>query len=705
MTDGLRTPRRSSGCPHAARLFVAPLLLAVPCAARAQDAPPPAIEEAGQAPTATLDAMPDIGVDWPDMGQPDSIAPLPESPAGDVPAEDQARTAAPADATPSADQDADAAATAQSADEADPIDAPTSFSDASEERRYTVQLNGIDAIADAQFTLRFDELSVLRQGQGKPANLAQINRRMKEDGELLDRLLRAKGYYAARIRSAVAPPPPGSDRLSVNFTIVPGTQYLLESVDVTGLVETAGQEAQLRAAFPPKAGDPVDADAILAGRDALTTKLAESGFPFARVDEPEVRIDHEERKGDLDIIVTPGGFRRFGSIRMDDTRLFDAHHVQEIARFDPGDTYMASDVEDLRRAIVATGLVSSVSLKPVETGDGEHVDLDVVMRPAPLRTIAGELGYGTGEGYRAEVSWQHRNLLPPEGAVTLRGVIGTQEQTASATYRRNNFHRRDNVLTGLLSISNIRRDAYDARTITVAGGLERQTNILFQKNWVWRVGAELVASDEADAFSEGARRTFLIAAVPLSLTYDGSDDLLNPTKGFRLGGRFSPELSFQNSTFGYAKVQVDGSVYQPMGDRVVVAARARFGTIFGSTTDRIAPSRRFYAGGGASVRGYGYQAIGPRYGEDDDPVGGKSLAEFSLESRIRFGNFGVVPFVDAGNISTSFLPRFRDLRIGAGMGVRYYSNFGPIRVDVGTPLNPQSGDPKIAVYVSLGQAF
>jgi len=366
---------------------------------------------------------------------------------------------------------------------------------------------------------------------------------------------------------------------------------------------------------------------------------------------------------------------------------------------------MASDVEDLRQALVATGLVSSLSMTPKDAGDGEHVDLAIDARPAPLRTIAGELGYGTGEGYRAEVSWTHRNFFPPEGSVTLRGVLGTQEQTASFTYRRNNFRRRDNVLTGLLSVSNIKRDAYDARTVTLSGSLERQTNILFQKKWVWRVGGELIASDEADAFSNGNRRTFFIGAVPLSLTYDGSDDLLNPTKGFRLGGRFSPELSFQNSTFAYARVQVDGSVYQPMTDRVVLAARARFGTILGSTVDRIAPSRRFYAGGGASVRGYGYQAIGPRYGPDDDPVGGKSLAEFSLESRIRFGNFGLVPFVDAGNISTSFLPRFRDLRIGAGMGVRYYSSFGPIRIDVGTPINPQPGDPKVAVYVSLGQAF
>ncbi|MBH1992731.1 MAG: outer membrane protein assembly factor [Sphingomonadaceae bacterium] len=692
MTHGFRARRYNSGCAPVASFLLAPLLLALPCVAHAQvagvarpEVAPEPVPDVDQ----SLDAMPDIGLDWPDMDQVDSIAPLPDDPV-DVQV-----------ATPESTPDVPVAV--------EPIDGVAAASDMAadtgEERRYMVQLTGIDAIADAQFTQRFDELSALRLGQDKSANLAQINRRIKEDSDLLDRLLRAKGYYAARIRGTVAAPPAGGDRLAVTFDINPGTQYLLASVDVTGLAETREREAKLREAFPPKVGDPVDADAILAGRDKLVTALSESGFPFATVDEPDVRIDHEERKGDLDIIVTPGGYRTFGAIRLNDERLFSARHVQEIARFDPGDTYMASDVEDLRRAIVATGLVSSVSLTPKDQGDGEHVDLAVDVRPAPLRTIAGELGYGTGEGYRAEVSWQHRNFFPPEGAVTVRGVIGTQEQTGAFSYRRNNFHRRDNVLTGLLSISNIRRDAYDARTITLSGGLERQTNILFQKNWVWRFGAELIASDEADAFSGGARRTFLIAAVPLGLTYDGSDDLLNPTTGFRLGGRVSPELSFQNKTFGYTRVQVDGSIYQPMSEKIVVAARARFGTILGSNVEQIAPSRRFYAGGGASVRGYGYQAIGPRYGKDNDPVGGKSLAEFSLEARVRFGNFGVVPFVDAGNISTSFLPRFRDLRIGAGMGVRYYSSFGPIRVDVGTPINPQSGDPKIAVYVSLGQAF
>ncbi|MDX3900244.1 MAG: BamA/TamA family outer membrane protein [Sphingobium sp.] len=688
MTHGSRTCR-SFGRPLATCLVWAPLALAsaAPHAAIAQPPPVARTVPSGEAPVETpLDAMPDIGVAWPDMEQADSVTPIPPDPE-DRGAATQAELLAP-DPAPTIGEDA------------------ASFADSGEERRYSVTLTGLDGIADDQFTARFDELSVLKQGEGKAANLAQINRRIKEDGDLLDRLLRAKGYYAARVRGSVAAPPAGSDRLAVGFDIVPGTLYLLQSVDLMGLESTGDRQPALRAAFPVAVGDPVDADRILAAQGSLAAALGENGFPFAKVDEPEVRIDHEERKGDLDIVVTPGGFRSFGRIVMANEDLFSARHVQRIARFDPGDVYMASDVEDLRRALVATGLVSSVTLTPRDAGDGGHVDIAVDARPAPLRTIAGELGYGTGEGYRAEVSWQHRNLLPPEGAVTLRGVVGTQEQTASASYRRNNFMRRDNVLTGLVSVSNIRRDAYDARTITLAGGLERQTNIIFQKKWVWRVGAELVASDEADSFSKivGGRRTFFIAALPLSLTYDGSDDLLNPSRGFRLGGRLSPELSFHNGTFGYARAQVDGSIYQPMSDRVVMAARARFGTIVGSDVSAIAPSRRYYAGGGGSVRGYGYQAIGPR-DSNNDPIGGKSLAEFSLEARVRFGNFGVVPFVDAGNISTSFLPRFRDLRIGAGVGARYYSSFGPIRVDVGTPVNPQPGDPRVAVYVSLGQAF
>jgi translocation and assembly module TamA len=707
---------------------------------------PPAQDLSGPAPDpqSPLQDMPDIGVAWPDMGQADSIQPI-------VPTADDVASQAASDAdaatrnaseaaaggaagstgtetatgtgtgsaagtgastgtTPGAPNPTvpvDSAADDDTPDTAQPTATATDSETMNAERRYTVQLSGLDEIADAQFNQRFHELSVLRQGEGKPANLAQINRRIKEDQDVLDRLMRAKGYYDARIRGSVSLPEAGGDRLVVRMDVVPGTLYTLASVDVEGLESTGDKAGKLRERFTVKVGDPINADAIVTAQTTLTTALGENGFPFAKVNDPEIRVDHEEQKGDLDIVIAPGGYRSFGKIIVSDESIFSARHVQGIARFDPGDPYMASDLQDLRRALVQTGLVSSVTLTPKDAGDGTHVDTLVDVTAAPYRTVAGEIGYGTGEGFRLEGSWQHRNFFPPEGAITVRGVAATQEQSGSLTYRRGNFRKRDQVFTGLFAISNINRNAYSARTVQVSGTLERQTNIIFQKKWVWSVGTELLATNESDGLSKiagGGRRTYFIGALPSSLTYDGSDDLLNPTKGFRLGARVSPELSFQGSTFGYFVTQVDGSIYQPMSDRVVLAARTRLGSILGSSADRIAPSRRFYAGGGGSVRGYGYQDIGPR-DADNDPIGGKSLAEFSLEARVRFGNFGVVPFVDAGNISTSFLPRFRDLRIGAGVGVRYYSNFGPIRVDVGTPINPQKGDPRVAVYVSLGQAF
>ncbi|CAN5251744.1 autotransporter assembly complex family protein [soil metagenome] len=696
MFNGSRPCRHRPCYPHAAWSFLiaASLWPSSVCAQNAKSLPaadhnPPVID-----PDAGMAAEPGIGVDWPDMGQPDSVVPIAAEPEACVPM--------PADAT--VDAAAPVAPAETDATGVDAVAEPASPAPAVEEQRYRVILNGLDAVSDNQFRQRFADLSVLKQGENKAANLAQINRRIKEDTELLNRLMRAKGYYDARIRGRVTA---AGDRLLVTFDVVPGVIYVLQSVTLTGLADAGNREAGLREAFSVNVGDPVDADKIVVAEGALAQALGQNGFPFAKVDEPSVRIDHDSRKGDLDMMIATGGYRTFGKIIMSNEKLFSARHVQKIARFDPGDTYMASDIEDLRKALIATSLVSSVKLTPTDAGDGEHVNVAVEVTKAPPRTIAGEIGYGTGEGFRVEANWQHRNFFPPEGALILRGVAGTQEQLGSVTYRRNNFRERDQVLTVLGSASNITRNAYDARTITVSGTVERQTNIVFQKKWIWSLGGELVASDERDSFSKiagGGRRTFLIAALPTGLTYDGSDDLLNPSTGFRLGGRLSPELSFQNSTFGYVRAQIDGSIYRPMGDQVVLAARARLGSIFGSTVSRIAPSRRFYAGGGGSVRGYGYQDIGPR-DANNDPIGGKSLAEFSLEARVRFGNFGVVPFVDAGNISTQFLPRLKDQRIGAGVGVRYYSSFGPIRVDVGTPLNPQKGDAKIAVYVSLGQAF
>jgi translocation and assembly module TamA len=654
---------RASAGWRAAAALAACISAVCPLSAFAQEPDP--FEELDEPldPSAPLDPLPDIGVDWPDLEQGDAQA------IADVP--------------------------------------DTGIADPASERSYTVVISGLDADTEAALRPQLESLSVLAQNRRAPANAAQIDRRAREDADLLAELLRARGHYDALVQPRVEAAQ-GEGLVRVILEAEPGPLYRFVDVRLPGL-EAAGEDAAaLREAFGLASDDPVDAARVTAAEAALRLELGKRGYAFAEVGEMDLAVDHQARTATLVLPVDPNGSRRFGRIVVEGRPLFGASHIQTIARFRPGQRYEAPLVDDLRRALIATGLVSTVSIRPVAGADRETVDIAVGLERAPMRTIAGEAGYGSGEGIRVEASWQHRNLIPPEGAVTFQGVVGTREQLIGATLRRNNFLRRDQVLTAQAAASHIDRAAYNARTFLLAGAVERQTNLIWQKKWTWSAGAELVATDERDvdlASGMTRRRTFFIGALPASLSYDGSNDLLDPTRGYRLALRLSPEASLQSGTFGYARGQIDASFYQPVTERVVLAGRTRLGAIFGAGRDRIAPSRRFYAGGGGSVRGYGFQRLGPRDPVFNDPIGGRSLTEFALEARVRVGNWGIVPFIDAGNISTSTLPKFDNLRFGAGVGVRYHTRFGPIRVDVGTPLNPVSGDDRIAVYVSLGQAF
>ena len=640
--------------------------------------PPPDPTELN--PSAPLDPMPDLGVEWPDMNQPEPTPP-PEVEA----------------VTP----EAAAEATQEAAEQVE---------DVTSNRHYSWTLSGLEALPEAEaIRSGFKARSVLEADKDDSANAAQIDRRARADAELLAELLRSQGYYDAAVEPNIDA---SGTTLVVSLTAVPGPLYHFESVELPGLDQAAPGEAErLRQAFAVKPGDPVVAQKVIDAGVALQVELGERGFATARVGEQDIVIDHEAQEARLLLPVTPGPIAKFGQISVSGEPPFSSKHVQRIARFKPGDRFEADEVADLRRALIATGLVASVEVAQVPREEGQVIDLAVKLEPAPMRTVAAELGYGTGEGVRAEASWQHRNLFNPEGALTVRGVLGTQEQLGAVVFRRSNWLKRDQVLNAQAYAAHVDRAAFEAKTLSLSAGFERQSNFIWQKKWTWSLGAELVASDEQDtieATGEPRRRTFFIAALPGSLGLDQSDNLLDPTRGYRLLGRVSPEISFQGGTFPYARMQFDGSAYHPVSEKVVVAGRVRLGTILGAGRDDIAPSRRFYSGGGGSVRGYGYQQLGPR-DVDNDPIGGRSLAEFSLEARVKInafgGNFGVVPFIDGGTLSTDAMPDFKDWQIGVGIGARYYSSFGPIRIDIGTPLNRQQGDGRIAVVVGLGQAF
>jgi translocation and assembly module TamA len=573
--------------------------------------------------------------------------------------------------------------------------------------RYAVTVTGLET---GGLYDRFKPLSALLSDGKKAANAAQITARANEDVALIERLLKSEGYYDGVATAVVDPAPAARGQAKVTITATPGARYSLGQIAVTGAAPSPTVLA--RSALGLRTGQPIVATDILTGEANVALRLPEQGYPFVTVGARDIVLDDRQPVGDYALPIVSGPRSSYGGFQVAGDPVFGVDHVAVLARFDRGQVYDSRKVDDLRQALVATSLFSTVAVEPVRTGviapDGtEIVDLRVNQTAGPMRSLSGSGGYGTGEGIKVTGGWTHRNLFPDEGALILDAVAGTQQQGASATFRRSNAGLRDRTFQASVGAARQDFDAYSARTVNVSASLSRQSTPLWQKRWTYSAGAEIIGTNESrfdPGDAERTRATYLIGAIPLQLTYDRSDSLLDPTRGFRLTARVSPEASLQGAIDTYGRFLAEGSSYLPLGPSIVLAGRARVGSIVGVKRDDIAPSRRLYAGGGGSVRGFGYQQLGPK-DPNNDPVGGRSLTEFAIEARYRFGNYGIVPFVDAGRVGEASTPSLSGLRYGAGIGGRYYTNFGPLRVDVATPIGRKKGESKIALYISIGQAF
>jgi len=585
---------------------------------------------------------------------------------------------------------------------------------ANAEITYRTRITGFDeADRQASAGLRglFKELSALERGHGKAANVAMVAARLKEDAALIRTILASQGWFSPSVSTHVERVEPEDGRnLSVTIEVEPGKRYSLAQIHV----EAAATEPPglIGDSLALRTGEPVVAEKVLAAEANVAVALPQHGYPFAKIGERGIALDVDTGEAFYTLPVETGPRSRFGDFATSGKQVFDARHVGVIARFRRDELYDSRQVDDLRKALAATGLFSAVSVTPRPTGEAagdgtEYATIVVDQQAGPPRSIAGSAGYGTGEGFRLEASWTHRNMFPPEGALIVSGVAGTAEQGVGVTFRRSNAGRRDRTVELVAEVLHSDFSAYSAYTGRLAGHISRDSTPIWQKRFTHSFGFELLASGERDfdfALGERRRQTYYIAGLSAEAGLDTTKSLLDPTSGFRLTALVQPEGSLDGGFHPYVRARVEGSAYLPVSSGLVMAGRIRLGTIQGAKRADIAPSRRFYAGGGGSVRGFAYQKLG-QLDPNGDPIGGRSLNEASAEIRYRFGNHGVVGFVDAGQSYAATLPRFSDLRFGAGLGWRYYTNFGPVRVDVATPINRRSGDSRFNVYVSIGQAF
>lgn len=565
---------------------------------------------------------------------------------------------------------------------------------------YSVEISGFD---NENLLSLIEASSQLIALESKPpASLGGLRRRADEDVERINAALRSEGYYQGTISHSV------DDTVSpvvVRIEIDPGPQTTLAAYDITYLGETVPNPVVQPSLedLDIKIGMAARAPAIVSAQNRLIALLKERGYPAAAVQDRKTFVDVATDTMTVKLDVMAGRFANFGAVEIKGNEDVDTDYIAKLITWREDEGYDQRLVESTRRALLETGLFSGINIAaagPVSV-DG-LLPMAITVTEGPHRTIGFGAEYSTDTGVGGDISWAHRNFFGANETLRTSLVLSQIEQSLQADFRKPFFHRDDQAFLARVAAEREETDAFDRLGVVGYVGLERELSD------IWTADAGVSAEYETIKDDQGTRN-FFIVGLPVGGHRDTTDNLLNPTEGTRLDLLMTPYGVTGSEAFPFFKSEVGGSAYYAVDEDkdIILAGRAKVGSIVGASTEDLPANKRFYAGGGGSIRGYAFQLVGP-LDSDDDPLGGRSLLEFSGEVRIRVTEtIGVVPFVDGGTVYDSSYPDFEEtIRWAAGLGLRYFTGVGPLRLDVAFPINRRKDvDDFFQFYVSIGQAF
>jgi len=586
---------------------------------------------------------------------------------------------------------------------------------AADPQPYTVEIapSGSSALDQA---LR-DSSNLVSLRENAPVGPFALVSRARDDQGRFESALNSYGHYAARVAIQVAgrslddPTLPAvleaaTAPVPVAVAITPGPVFRLRRVTLEGQVP---QEA--RAALGIAPGAPALAAEVLAGQGRMLDALRSRGYALAKVDTPAATLDPAAQALDVSYKVEAGPQVDLGPISVDGLQRVDPGFVRRRLLVHPGERFDPAKIERARQDLTQLGVFSTVRARAADKVDAAgQLPLAFDFTERPRHAVGATAAYSTDLGASVGATFQHRNLFGQTEQLNL-GVAVTQlggsasrgvGYNATASLLKPDVLARNQSVQFSLQAIKENLDAYDRTAILGGVTLIRK----FSEVWTASVGLQ---AQQSLITQEGVRRSYTLLALPIGLRYDstGTEGLFEPTHGIKAAATVTPtyDLSGPSSTFTTLQAQASTYINLAAPGRSVLAVRGLVGSVQGATTFQLPPDQRFYAGGGGTVRGYKYQSIGPKF-RDNRPTGGTAVTAGTVEFRQRFGeSFGAAVFVDAGQVDTSSAPFGGNLRAGAGVGARYYTPIGPIRLDVAVPLNKQRGDDTLELYVGIGQAF
>ena len=589
----------------------------------------------------------------------------------------------------------------------------------SDPQPYKVTFSTGGATGDLDAAIR--NASALLAGQNKPASgVSGLLALARGDYQSINAALYGQGYYGGTIHILVggreATDIPIDARLpkpvAVSIAVTPGPLFHFGHLGIANPAPPTHDPADqvpspASVGFVP--GAPALSGAVLKAEQNAVSAWRQLGYPDAKAVRRDVVADHRRQTVDVSIALESGPHAVFGPVTVTGAKTIDPAFVAYATGLKPGEEYDPDAVARANKRLQRLEMFRSQRIADQgELGPGGTLPIDVAIEEQPGFRYGIGANYSTFDGLGLNGYWLARNLFGRAERFRVDAQIaniGFPINTDQFDYAIGGTFTKPGVLnpdTDLIASVNAARDnlpGYQQSALTGQVGL----NYAYSDQLTFKAGLEGGASYVDDAFGG---RHFATAGAYGEATLDTRDSTTDPTSGYYLDATANPYYEFY---FGNPQLRATAEArgYLGFGEarRFVLAGRVKAGAIAGPTLDEIPPDRLFFAGGGGSVRGYTYKSIGVA-GPGGALVGGRYLVEGSLEARWRINDsFGAVAFIDGGGVGGDGLPQTADMRFGAGVGVRYYTGFGPLRADIALPLNPGPADPAYGLYLGLGQAF
>jgi translocation and assembly module TamA len=514
--------------------------------------------------------------------------------------------------------------------------------------------------------------------------------------EKVSEALEPFGYFQAQARVETEKSPGGQEVLRV--TVIPGDPVKVSRVDIRlqGPGEKEKTLRNLAASFPLKVGEALHQGKYEKARDELRSKAFDLGYLGAKFTTHQIRVHRGELRAEIELILETGPQYRYGEVTFEGAPMYPQAFLERFLDFASGELCSFDKTYQTQLNLINSDRFASVSVEAkVEEARDFFVPVKIKLVPSPPKRLRPGIGYATDTGARFSLNYQELNAFHRGHEFNADLNIAERRQAVSAVYSfpsPGHIENRTNLKTGL---QQERLDAYDTLLFTVEAERARSFGM-------GRVGSVYLQFRQEN-FSEAGQEGKSSLVLPgLRFTQRQVDDILRPRKGFRYYVELRGSAESLGAETNFVQALANADFLYPLPHGFSSISRIQLGATWerNPVTD-LPPTLRFYAGGDRSVRGYTYQSLGPKDAAGN-VIGGKNLIVGSLELEYALAkNWGIAGFYDVGNAFNDF----SSLRLaqGAGIGVRYYTLAGPIRVDVARQINVD--DPKFQLHVSLGFAL